>query len=85
MSGKRPGKRERLALREAQMARKSIVNANLSSPIERIFGKLTSSANRDTLLGGTHTMGFHSSSIRGHKAGGRAVHQRRARDGYSDK
>lgn len=82
---KRPGKRERLALREAQMARKSIVNTNLSNPIERVYGALTSSANRNTLLGGTHTMGFHSSSIRGHKASGLARSQRWARDGFSDK
>ena len=74
---KRPGKRERMALRAAQVARKDIVSRNLSNPIERVYGALTSSANRGTLLGGTHTMGFHSSSIRGHKEGNRANHCQR--------
>lgn len=82
MSNKRPGKRERLQLREAQMARKAIVNANLQSPIERVYGNLTSSANRDTLLSGTHTVGFHSSSIRGHNERGSSHSQRWARDVY---
>lgn len=69
MSGNRPGKRERKVLREAQMSRKAIISANLQSPVERNFYGSHSSASRNTLLGNTHTMGFHSSSIRGHKEG----------------
>lgn len=71
MSGNRPGKREREALRLAQANRKAIVSANLSNPVERNFYSAHSSASRDTLRGNTHTMGFHSSSIRGHKEGGK--------------
>ena len=94
--GKRPGKHERMALRAEQLARKATVSRNLSNPVNtptfaridrdgplvQIVSAGKSSANRDTLLGGSHTTGFHSSSIRGHKAGERSVSQLFARDGF---
>lgn len=80
----RLGKRERTAMRSKKLDRDQTINRNLSNPIERVFGRLPSSCARDTLLGGTHTMGFHSSSIRGHKASGTARSQRWARDGFKD-
>lgn len=95
MSCSRPGKRERLALREAQMARKQIINANLSNPVERdtwstatksgnIVRGYSSTSSRDSLMGGTHTTGFHSSSIRGHNERGSSHSQRWAKDGFND-
>ena len=93
--GKRPGKHERMKLRAEQSERKATVSRNLSRPVTldtwstatksgNLVRGYTSTASRDSLLGGTHTTGFHSSSIRGHKAGERSVSQRFARDGFRD-
>lgn len=91
----RIGRHERKALEAAKAADKAKINQNLSSPLPvetwskadrrgNIVMGYQSTTSRNNLLTGTHTMGFHSSSIRGHKAGGTAHSQRWARDGFKD-
>jgi len=75
---KRPGKRERKALKAAQAQRKAIISANLSNPKPvETWSNVTKSGHmvmgynstcaKSNLLGNSHTRGFHSSSIRGHR------------------